>query len=123
MISANIKILIDKLKKKTELGQAIWSKTSRDTEFKLELQKGAITIDNWEDGEGLFVDIAILNENGETIERDVFNVSEEDYNVLFEIYMLAKNSYYKIDETLKTIFDELDSPKIVGKDRHRDLPF
>ncbi len=61
MISSNIKILIDKLKTKTELGQAIWSKTSSDTEFKLELQKGAITIDNWEDSHGLFVDLSILN--------------------------------------------------------------
>lgn len=123
MISSNIKILIGKLKKKTEIGQAIWSKTSSDTEFKLELQKGAITTDNWEDGHGCFVDLAIINENGETIERDVFNKNEEGYDELFTIYLIAKNSYYKIDETLKTIFDELDSLKIVGKDRHKDLPF
>ncbi|CCG53698.1 Protein of unknown function [Flavobacterium indicum GPTSA100-9 = DSM 17447] len=123
MISENIKILIDKLKKKTESGQAIWTKTSRDTEFKLELQKGAIVTDNWEDGQGFFVDLAILNENGEIIERDFFNVNEEDYKTLYEVYLLAKNSYYKVDETLKTIFDELDSPKIVGKDKNKDLPF
>jgi len=127
MISTNIKILIEKLKKKTESGQAIWTKTSRDSEFKLELQKGAITTDNWEDNEGRYIDLAIINENGEAIERDAFNLYEmtqvENYNTLYEIYEIAKKSYYKIDETLKTIFDELDSEKIVGKDKHRDLPF
>ena len=125
MISANIKILIEKLKIKTESGQAIWSKTSRDTEFKLELKKGAITTDNWEDGNGYYVDLAIINQNGETIERDAFNAveNEEAYKALYDIYILAKNSYYRTDETLKTIFDELDSSQIVGKDINKDLPF
>ena len=119
MISENIKILIDKLKKKTEAGQAVWTKTSRDTEFKLELQKGAITTDNWDDGGGLMVDLAIINDKGDIIERDFFvSGDNNDFKTLLEIYELAKKSYYKTDETLKTIFDELDSDKIVGKDKN-----
>lgn len=124
MISDNIKTLIEKLKRKTQAGQAIWSKTSRDSEFKLEMQKGAITTDNWQDDYGnFFVDLAIINENGDVIERDVFPGEEiDDYLILQEIYELAKKSYYRSDETLKTIFEELDSDKIIGKDKG-GLPF
>ncbi|MFH6963576.1 hypothetical protein ACHRVK_14370 [Flavobacterium plurextorum] len=124
MISDNIKILIGKLKTKIEANQAIWSRTSRDTEFKLELQKGAITVDSWEDSTlGSVVDLAIFNENGDIVDSVAAQINEdpEDYKVLLEIYELAKKSYFKVDETLKTIFDELDSPKTVGKDNR--LPF
>lgn len=125
MISNNIEILIEKLITKTKAGQAFWDKTSRDSEFKLELQKGAITSDSWSDGNGVFVDLAILNDEGEIIERDFFDLHEnqEDYSKLYDVNMAAKNSYYKLDETLKTIFDELDSVKPVGKNRNKDLPF
>lgn len=118
MISENLKVLIDKLKKKTESGKAIWSKTSVETEFKLELQKGAITTDNWVDSQNSesLVDLLIINANGDVIERAVFGESETiDYNQLIEVYELAKKSYYKVDETIKTIFDELDSENTVGK--------
>lgn len=125
MISENLKVLIDKLKKKTESGKAIWSKTSVETEFKLELQKGAITTDKWDDsqnGESL-VDLLIINANGDVIERAVFGESEPiEYKQLLEVYELAKKSYYKVDETIKTIFDELDSENTVGKGTN-DLPF
>lgn len=124
MISENIKILIKKLKKKTEAGQAIWSKTTSDTEFKLELNKGAITIDCWlADDFFTYADLSVFNDVGEIIQREIFNNNHESFNELFEIYEIVKRSYYKIDETLMTIFEELDSPKIVGKDSNKGFPF
>lgn len=125
MIPERTKELLIKLKDKSESGQAIWSKTSVDTEFKLEFQKGAVTIDNWEDSHGIFADFAIINDNGDIIERHIFNVNEDpdDYNFISNIYKSVKNSYYKTDETIKTIFDELDSEKTIGKDKRRELPF
>ncbi len=123
MISEKLKILIDKLTKKTESKQAIWKKTSRDTEFKLEFQKGAVTIDNWNDDLGTFVDLRIINENGDEVEGVVFEPdSTEQYTILEGLYELIKKSYYKTDETFKTLLDELDSDKIVGKSKD-DLPF
>jgi len=124
MINANIKLIIDKLIAKTNAGQAIWSKTSRDTEFKLELSKGAITTDMWEDEHGYkMVDLSVYNANGEIIENDVFHESDEesDFTSLQNVYESAKKSYYKIDETFKTIFDELDGEKTIG--RSKELPF
>jgi hypothetical protein len=123
MISEKLKTLIEKLKIKTESRQALWKKTSRDTEFKLEFQKGAVTIDNWTDDIGTFVDLRIINENGDEVEEVVFNSNSfEQYIILQELSELVKKSYYKTDETFKTLLDELDSDKIVGKGKD-DLPF
>lgn len=121
MMTENIKMLIEKLIKKTTAGQANWKKTSRDTEFKLEFQKGAVVTDNWTDGEGLHVDLAILNDNGDIVERVIYDYEqEEDYKKILEVYELAKKSYFKSDETIKNIFEELESDKIIGKE---ELPF
>jgi len=125
MVPDNFKILIDKLKEKTTKKEAIWSKTSRDNEFKLDLGRGAITVDRWknEHGEGL-VDISIMNEHGDQIDYTRFHESErDDYNYLIELHSLAKRAYYKVDETFKTIFEELDSGRIIGTDeKYNDFP-
>lgn len=125
MMNANIKLIAEKLINKTDVGQAIWTKTSRDSEFKLELTKGAITTDTYEDGEygTKWIDLCIYNVNGDIIEREAFNENHvDDYAILQKVYESATKSYYKIDETMKTIFDELDGEKIVGRD-NKELPF
>ncbi|RYX81696.1 hypothetical protein EON73_04685 [bacterium] len=108
--------LIDKLKNKTVSKQAIWSKTSSDHEFKLELQKGAITVDNWDENRTTYVDLNIINENGDIIDRIYFAYADEEYDMLLELHQMAKRSYFKVDEILKNIFYELDSNKVVGKE-------
>jgi hypothetical protein len=128
MIPENISSLIEKLKQKTSNKQANWLKTSRENEFKLELNKGAITTDNWNHKDvGMMVDFAILNEYGDEVERIMVIEAEEieDYKFVLELHNLAKREYYNVDDTIKTIFDELDSDKIVGKERKKDedLPF
>ncbi|MGI4021988.1 MAG: hypothetical protein ACRYFA_10815 [Janthinobacterium lividum] len=120
-MTENFTSLIEKLKNKTVSKQAIWSKTSRDNEFKLELQKGAITIDSWEDNNVDFVDLNIMNENGEIIDRAYFHSSDRvDYKTLLDLHSSAKRAYFKVDETIKNIFDELDSKNVVGKERRSD---
>lgn len=124
MISENLAVLIEKLKKKTVDGQTKWSKTSAENEFKLVLTKGAITVDNWpnsNDGK-TYADLAVINENGDVIERAIFNDDEEieDYNIILGLHEQISKSYFKVDETIKTMFEELDGDKIVGRG---DLPF
>lgn len=127
MIPENFKILVDKLKEKTTKKEAIWSKTSRDDEFKLDLGKGAITVDRWngEDPDEQFVDIAVINDRGDRIDSIYFMSSEkEDFKYLVELHSLAKRAYYKVDETFKSIFKELDSDKTIGTEKKPDdLPF
>lgn len=122
MIPENFKTLVDKLIEKTTKREAIWSKTSRDDEFKLDLGKGAITTDRWtgSSGESL-VDIAVINERGDRIDSIYFSSTEKnDYEYLVELHSLAKRSYFKVDETFKSIFKELDSDKTIGKDKSGD---
>lgn len=123
MIPDNFKILIDKLKEKTNKKEAIWSKTSRNDGFKIDLGKGAITIDRWtNESNEKFVDIAVINEYGDKIDNIYYSSSEkEDYKYLVELHILAKRAYYKVDETFKTIFKELDSDKTIGIEKRIDI--
>lgn len=129
MVPDNFKILVDKLKAKTTKKEAIWTKTSRSNEFKLDLGKGAITVDSWEadDDYKQLVDIAVINEDGDRVDSIQFSSMEkEDYKYLIELHAMAKRAYYKVDETFKTIFKELDSDKTIGTERKPspdDLPF
>lgn len=129
MVPDNFKTLVEKLKEKTVKQEAIWSKTSRDEEFKLDLEKGAITVDRWlneETGEQL-VDIAVINDRGDRIDSIYFSQADkDDYKYLIELHTMAKRAYYKVDETFKSIFKELDSDKTIGKEKkvdNDDLPF
>lgn len=119
-MTENFQLLVDKLKNKTLAKQAIWIKTSRDNEFRLELSKGAITTDNWvdeNDGRSL-VDLLIFNDNGDIIDRVVYSSEKDnDYGTLVELHSLAKKAYYKVDETLKGILEELDSDKTLGSEK------
>jgi len=119
-------ILIEKLKKKTELKQIIWNRTNSSNEFKLELNQTTITIDSWysDDDSSFHADLCIINEHGDFISRFVFDESDENYSKLKNVHDLAKRQYYKVDEVLKDIINELDSDKVIGKpDPKDDLPF
>jgi hypothetical protein len=127
MIPENFVTLIDKLSEKTSKKEAVWSKTSRDDEFKLDLGKGAITIDRWQndDNNEQSVDLAVMNENGDRIDYIFFTYADrDDFKNLAELHSLAKRAYYKVDETFKSIFKELDSDKTIGiKGEQDSLPF
>ncbi|WP_449438808.1 hypothetical protein [Pedobacter steynii] len=126
MIPDNFKTLIEKLTEKTSRKEIIWTKTSRDDEFKLALEKGAITIDRWNSDElnEQLVDMTVLNEDGDRIDYISFSYSEkDDFKSLADLHSLAKRAYYKVDETFKSIFKELDSNKTIGREEETDLPF
>lgn len=123
MIAENFRLLIEKLKYKSSKREAIWAKTSRDEEFKLHLGKVTLLTDCWYD-EVTFnkkVDLVILNEDGEKIDGVILSKGEDDYELLIELHALAKQSYYKIDETFKSIFEELDSNKVIGEKKKHEL--
>jgi hypothetical protein len=116
MIPDNFRILIDKLKDKTLKKEAVWTKTSRDDEFKLDLGKGAILIDSFQDTGEKQVDISVLNENGDRIDYLAFSLRDRvDYDDLFELHAIAKRSYFKVDETFQDIFRQLDENKVIGR--------
>ncbi len=123
MIPNNYQKLIDKLIDKTQRNQAIWDKTSRENEYKLELGKGSITVDNWEHEFEMHVDINLRNDRGDIVDSISRTKGTVDYDSIMQLHTVAKKSFYKVDETIDSIFKELDSDKIIGKRGSDDLPF
>ncbi|MCD8403920.1 MULTISPECIES: hypothetical protein [Tenacibaculum] len=126
MIEKKHTVLIEKLIKKTASKQAYWTKTSRETEFKLSLKNSVITTDLWNQNNQNLADIIIRNERGDVISQVSFNAEEnpEEYELLKSLHNQARESYYKFDETIEDIFEELNSDEEVGdKNPPPDLAF
>ena len=126
MIPEYFKTLVVKLQEKTTRKETIWSRTSLYSEFKLDLEKGAITVNKWYDEEERqsYVSISILNNFGDRIDSFAVTSNEkEDYKNLDELYTLVKRAYYKVEETIHNIFNELNSSKTIGTEDDDNLPF
>lgn len=126
MIPGNIEKLIRALIEKTLAKQAIWGKTSRPNEFKLHFEKGAVTTDSWDtDGETV-VDFGIYNSYGDRIDSFYASDKDDSYSLLIALHNCAKREFYKVDETIINLFDEIQSVKSIGKreiEDPDDLPF
>ncbi len=130
MIPEHYKSLVEKLIARTINKTALWEKTSRDNEFRLQLTNSLITIDKWYDNQipSMLIDMAIYNEEGQQIDKIVLDLSDEGYEQLEVLHNAIKRSYYKVDETFKSILDELDSGKQIGRNSFpthddSDIPF
>jgi hypothetical protein len=124
MIPDNFKELLEKLKAKTLNRQAIWTKTSGDDEYKLDFGKGAVTVDRWVNpGDGNeYTECVIFNEDGNKVERIAVSDTEKaEFDTISELHLLARNAFFKTDETFKSLFKELDSDDIIGNNPGGDL--
>jgi len=127
MIPDNFKKLVEKLLDKTQKKEVIWQKTTREDEYMLELDSGALTVDKWtpENKYGTSVDIVIFNDRGDKIDRIEINSDDDDFQLLDNFHSEVRRTYYKVDETFKGIMGELDSDGKIGKEEKKadDLPF
>lgn len=128
MIPNNFKTLIEKLLNKTRKREVIWQKTTREDEYKLDLDSGALTIDKWSPDNkfNMSIDVAIYNDRGDRIDRIEVHAEDnpDDYKILDEFHSEVRRTYYKVDETFKGIFEELDKEGEIGKINPLDnLPF
>ena|SRR5688572_5788870 len=131
--------LIEKLSTKTQQKQALWNITSEKDEFKLDFENGFYVVINKKpitSGNkvvGYRVSIVIYNPNGEQIDRYSLTSTISDpaeYKDLDAFFNQVKRGYLKVDESFDEIFKELDSNKIIGKekdkenqDKAEELPF
>ncbi|MCJ8290466.1 MAG: hypothetical protein HRT58_12435 [Crocinitomicaceae bacterium] len=128
-IPEKIVSLIKALTEKTLSKNAIWSKSSQNNEFKLFLEKGAVTtayLDNTYGNDS--VDFSIYNVHGDRI--DGYNAVRTDPNfaILLDLYNSAKREFYKVDETITSLFDQVRNDGEIGKRlvdeaEDDDLPF
>lgn len=123
MIPQNIYTLINALTEKTDAKHAIWEKTSRPNEFKIILGAGALTIDNWEDNKFLdYFEIAIYNNNGDKIEKFIVtNDDDDEFLILQDLHNSVKREYYKVDETITSLLNEIETEDSIGK--RDEFPF
>jgi hypothetical protein len=88
----------------------------------LKVGKSTILIDCWiDDNFQSIVELAIYNNNGDKIDGIVINEQQVDYPFLLGLHAIAKQAYYNVDETFKSIFDELDSNKVIGENKIQGL--
>lgn len=125
MIPEKIVNLIQAIIEKTNSKKATWGKTSRENEFKLHFQNGAITTDWWSnDRSDEFIDIAIYNSFGDRIDSYEAMKGDEDYSTISELHNVAKRDFYKVEETIENLFKEAKNDKNIGKrEVEGDLPF
>lgn len=119
MIPENYLDLLKKLIAKTKAGQAIWSKTSGEDEYKLELEKGAITTDVYSSN----IDFRVWDDKGNVIDSLAYSKNSDDSAPLRELHHVAKRSFYNVDSILKDIFNELDTDKVIGKKESNEPDF
>lgn len=98
---------------------AVWTQTSRDSEYKLQLSAGYLSIDQFENNFAIHYDLAIYNLNGDKIFYKSFQEGDNDekhvFNMLAEIHTLAINIYYRADETFDNFLEELEKEGKVGE--------
>ena len=105
MINETDKELIERLIKGTQLKKVVWERTSRESEYKTTLGSSSITTDNWNDqiNHIMKVDFAIWNSNGDNIYTITADTRDENYDEIMKLYVAAKSSYLKVDETISDI--------------------
>jgi len=98
--------LVEDLRSKTESGDAQWEPTEAENQFALKLKKGIILLEKIRDffGREEFV-IAILNHEGEEIDRIEFGGDPTVANLFRRIY----RSSNRIDEQVDEIIGELET--------------
>ena len=104
------KELMEKLIKKTKSKDIEWREsTYSPNSFETHFLKGYITVRLLESQFGTIVDLLIYNNSGNEVLSNSYSeeFDHENYLLLRELYDLAKSSFYKIDETIEGILDEL----------------
>lgn len=110
--------LINDIKNKSQEGLISWSPSSYSGTYQATLGKGVIMISrDLNENESYPADytpplasLMFLNERGETFNSiNCYTEQDEMYDTLREIYEAANNHYMKIDETIKSMIDDLNN--------------
>lgn len=138
MIPERLKKIVTLLKDKTLQKKAIWNKTSGQDEYKLIIGEGSSIVVSFDYGsynsENAYITISIYNSVGEMVERyDNENEQDGDSDALaWSFHKTVRDSYYKVDETMENLLEEISKQDIVGTKEEsivitpqdeEDLPF
>lgn len=107
--------LINLLLKSTRDNRVSWSRTSRQNEYTSDVLNYSITITKLSqstfsisNGISDKFAISLINENGDNIDIQEVLSSDADYSLIASLYAEARRSYFKVDEVLDTLIDNLN---------------
>lgn len=111
--------ILEQVIAKSKDRETVWNKTNRESEYKLKLSAGFITVDNWFVDSSNYYDVNIFNKDGDKIFSIDVGEHHKDANILYEklkeLHTLAVSIFYKADETLNSMFEELKKKGKVGE--------
>jgi len=113
-VDVKIKNLINALTEKTSDSRIKWDRTSRDNEFICNVGSGSITVDNYmahdeySGEEDQVLDLCILNNQGQRLERIYYDDSSSvEFKLLLSLHQSIYRKYHKIDEIIDGIISEI----------------
>ena len=117
--------IIEKLINKTKNNQTIWQAGTSATEFVLDFGKGSVTIDVWKTNSDRDIgEFVLYNSDGAIISKD--KVYKDEYPNVYEqiqkLHSLIHVKHYKLDETIASLFSQLDSDEKMGKEPPKPIP-
>ena len=119
MIPEKLKQIITLLKDKTLSKKAIWNNASGGEQYKLLTGGGSSIVVTLSYGNynAEYYEVAVFNTNGQAVEM----YSSESEDNLFDLALVksfhkaARDSYYKVDETMDSLLDELSKQDVIGE--------
>lgn len=120
-----IKDIIAELSDRTEKKVAVWNRFSSSEQFYIKLKTATLKIDRLTaKDKSIVYQVAIVNDKGDVIYN--FNAfkttSPEEFNLLKEFHQKVKRAYFKVEETIEGLFDEIKKTEgEIGQDD--SLPF
>jgi len=133
MIPAEFKEIFQLLLERSRERQVNWCKTANESSYAVYMEEYSILLRQQEhDFEKVIYAISVLNERGSEVERFFVDEGEvADYDLLSQLFSLARRKAYNVDDAIKKIMKQLKGMSIVGKDiaqddednKKSDLPF
>ena len=119
MIPEKLKQIITLLKDKTLSKKAIWNNASGGEQYKLLTGGGSSIVVTLLYGNynAEYYEVAVYNTDGQAVEI-YSSEAENDHDDLMLIksfHKAARDSYYKVDETMDSLLEELSKQDIIGE--------
>lgn len=106
--------LLNRLLDSTQENRIGWSKTSRQNEYSTDVGDYSITITSLSQSTFSLSKelnekfaLSLINIDGEIVDLQILLPSDSDYNLIADLYSQARFSYFKVDEVLDLLIEEL----------------
>lgn len=116
MISDDYISLVQRLLDRTKSGDVNWKLTANENEFMIYFKKFSLSVrhtyDQHEDME--YTSITLRDDSGEEIDQFWIDTTDPHWNIVNDLYAVARRRALHIDDALHIIMKELDSDGSVG---------